>query len=99
MDNDKNNNFKSFLVNFLKASDFNICDIELKEEEMIITPEMENMIQSAPIPDEAKLQMFQKEKLQILNCCSSIKLIMENLNYRKVLNLVVLFALWEWLLY
>ncbi len=54
---------KRFLINFLKASDFNISDIELTEEEVVITPEMEKMIQSAPIPEEAKKQMVQKGKV------------------------------------
>ena len=63
LDNDSEGTLKRFLVDFLKASDFNISDIELREEEVIITEEMEKVIQAAPIPDEAKKQMFQKGKL------------------------------------
>lgn len=63
LDNDTDGTLKRFLVDFLKASDFNISDIELREEEVVITEEMEKMIQAAPIPDEAKKQMFQKGKL------------------------------------
>ena len=63
LDNDTDGTLKKFLVDFLKASDFNISDIELREEEVIITEEMEKMIQAAPIPEDAKKQMFQKGKL------------------------------------
>ena len=63
LDKDADGSLKRFMVDFLKASDFNICDIELKEEEVIITSDMEKMIQAAPIPEEAKKQMFQRGKL------------------------------------
>lgn len=63
LDKDADGSLKKFMVDFLKASDFNICDIELKEEEVIITSDMEKMIQAAPIPEEAKKQMFQRGKL------------------------------------
>lgn len=63
IDDDKDGSLKRFLVSFLKASDFNISDIELKEEEVLITPEMQKMIEVAPIPEEAKKQMFQKGKI------------------------------------
>lgn len=45
LDNDKNGELKKFLVKFLKASDFNIENIEIKKEEIAITPEMEKMLQ------------------------------------------------------
>ncbi len=60
LDKDADGSLKKFMVDFLKASDFNICDIELKEEEVIITSDMEKMIQA---PEEAKKQMFQRGKL------------------------------------
>lgn len=60
--NDEGNNLKKFLINILKASDFNISDLELKEEEVIITPEMEKMINASPLPNEAKQEMVQKGK-------------------------------------
>ena len=63
LDNDTDGSLKKFMVDFLKASDFNISDIELKEEEVIITSDMEKMIQAAPILEEAKKQMFQRGKL------------------------------------
>lgn len=63
LDSDKDGNLKKFLIDFLKASDFNISNLELKEEEILITPEMEKMIQGTPIPDEAKKQMLQKGKI------------------------------------
>lgn len=63
LDKDKDNSIKTFLIDFLKASDFNISGLELKEDEEIITPEMEKMIFASPIPDEAKQQMVQKGKI------------------------------------
>lgn len=39
---------KEFILHFLKASDFNISDISLHDEEVNITPEMESMIKNAP---------------------------------------------------
>jgi len=62
LEDDKNNILKEFLINILKASDFNISDIEIKEEEVIITPEMEKMIQAFPMPDEDKQEMVKKGK-------------------------------------
>ena len=63
LDKDKDNSLKTFLVDFLKTSDFNISDLDLKEDEEIITPEMEKMISASPIPEEAKQQMIQKGKI------------------------------------
>ena len=63
LDKDKEGKLKSFLIYFLKASDFNISNLELKEEEMLITPDLEKIIQSAPIPDEAKEQMLKQGKI------------------------------------
>ena len=63
LDKDKDGGLKSFLIDFLKASDFNISNLELKEEEVVITPEMEKIIQSSPIPDEAKEQMLKQGKI------------------------------------
>jgi AAA15 family ATPase/GTPase len=57
LDKDKEGGLKAFIIKFLTASDFNISNLELKEEEVLITPEMEKIIQSAPIPDEAKVEM------------------------------------------
>lgn len=66
LDKDKDNNLKTFLIELLKASDFNISGLELKEDEEIITPEMEKMIFASPIPEEAKQQMVQKGKISSL---------------------------------
>ncbi len=62
LDEDTENKLKPFLVNFLKASDFNISDIELREEEITITPELEKFIEASPISNEAREQMLQKGK-------------------------------------
>jgi len=63
LDKDIDDKLKNFLIEFLRASDFNISNLELKEEDVIITPELEKVIQSAPIPDEVKKEMFQKGKV------------------------------------
>ena len=47
--NDKDGKKKRFLLQLLKASDFNIVDMTLDEREEPITPEMEKTIKSAPI--------------------------------------------------
>jgi len=62
LNNDIDNNLKTYLINILKASDFNISDLELKEKEVIITPEMEQMIHASPLPEEAKQEMVKKGK-------------------------------------
>ena len=41
-------------------SDFNIVDMTLDEREDSITPEMETTIKSAPIPEEAKIEMLRR---------------------------------------
>lgn len=58
---------KKFILNFLKASDFNIEDVVLHEEEELITPELEQLIQNAPIDNEAKAEMLRKGKSQMQN--------------------------------
>ena len=47
-----------------KASDFNISDISIHEEEMTITPEMELMIKNSPgMPEKAKEEILKKGTL------------------------------------
>ena len=58
--NDKDGKKKRFLLQLLKASDFNIIDMTLDEREESITPEMEKAINSAPIPEEAKIEMLRR---------------------------------------
>ena len=63
LDKDKDGNLKKFILNFLKASDFNIEDVTLHEEEELITSKLEQLIQNAPIGDEAKAEMLRKGKI------------------------------------
>lgn len=63
LDKDKDGNLKKFILNFLKDSDFNIEDVTLHEEEELITPELEQLIQKAPIADDAKSEMLKKGKI------------------------------------
>lgn len=58
--NDKDGKKKRFLLQLLKASDFNIVDMTLDESEEPITPEMEKTIKSAPISEEAKIEMLKR---------------------------------------
>lgn len=63
LDKDKTGDLKKFVLNFLKASDFNIEDVSLREEEELITPELEQLIQNAPIDKDAKAEMLRKGKI------------------------------------
>ncbi len=60
---DGTGDLKKFIINFLKASDFNIEDVVLREEEELITPELEQLIQNAPIANDAKAEMLRKGKI------------------------------------
>ena len=66
LDKDETGDLKKFILNFLKASDFNIEDVVLHEEEELITPELEQLIQNAPIDKEAKAEMLRKGKIEML---------------------------------
>ena len=63
LDKDEAGDLKKFILNFLKASDFNIEDVVLHEEEELITPELEQLIQNAPIDKDAKAEMLRKGKI------------------------------------
>lgn len=63
LDKDKDGNLKKFILNFLKDSDFNIEDVTLHEEEELITSELEQLIQKAPIADDVKSEMLKKGKI------------------------------------
>ena len=63
LDKDETGDLKNFILSFLKASDFNIEDVVLHEEEEFITPELEQLIQNAPIDKEAKVEMLRKGKI------------------------------------
>jgi hypothetical protein len=63
LNKDVTGDLKKFILNFLKASDFNIEDVALHEEEEQITPEMELLIQNAPIDKEAKTEMLRRGKI------------------------------------
>ncbi len=63
LDTDTNGDLKHFLLKFLKASDFNIEDIMLHEEEETLTEELKQLISKAPIDDKAKEEMLKKGKI------------------------------------
>lgn len=63
LDKDEDGNLKKFILSFLKASDFNIENVALHEEEELITPELEQLIQKAPIDNDAKAEMLKKGKI------------------------------------
>ena len=62
---DRNGKLKKFILHFLKASDFNISDIAIHEEEVSITPEMELMIKNTSgMPEKAKEEILKKGTLR-----------------------------------
>lgn len=63
LDKDETGDLKKFIIGFLKASDFNIEDVVLSEEEELITPELEQLILNAPIDKDAKAEMLRKGKI------------------------------------
>ena len=61
---DRDGRLKKFILHFLKASDFNISDIAIHEEEVSITPEMELMIKNtSEMPEKAKEELLKKGTL------------------------------------
>ena len=61
---DKDGRLKKFILHFLKASDFNISDIAIHEEEVNITPEMELLIKNTSgMPVKAKEEILKKGTL------------------------------------
>lgn len=63
LNKDETGDLKNFILSFLKASDFNIEDVVLREEEELITPELEQLIQNAPIGNDAKAEMLKRGKI------------------------------------
>ena len=63
LNKDASGDLKNFIVNFLKASDFNIEDVVVHKEEDSITPELEQLIRNAPIDNEAKAEILRKGKI------------------------------------
>ena len=56
---DRDGRLKRFILHFLKASDFNISDIAIHEEEVSVTPEMELVIKNTPgMPEKAKEEIL-----------------------------------------
>ncbi|MCR5423773.1 MAG: ATP-binding protein [Bacteroidales bacterium] len=61
---DRDGRLKTFIRHFLKASDFNISDITVHEEDVSITPEMELMIKNASgMPEKTKEEILKKGTL------------------------------------
>ncbi len=61
---DGDGRLKKFILHFLKASDFNISDIAIHEEEVGITPEMELVIKNTSgMPEKAKEDILKKGTL------------------------------------
>lgn len=60
----KDGRLKKFILHFLKASDFNISDITIHEEELAITPEIELAIKNTSgMPEKAKEEILKKGSL------------------------------------
>ena len=80
--NDKDGKKKRFLLQLLKASDFNIVDMTLDEREDQITPDMETAIKGAPAPSSTMIS------------CSAIRVRMENTSCTKGWSLPVRIGSW-----
>ncbi len=61
--NDETGDLKRFILKVLKASDFNIEDVSLHDEEQLITPELEQLIRNAPVDEEAKIELLKRGKI------------------------------------
>ncbi len=61
---DRDGRLKRFILHFLRASDFNIADIAIHEQEVGITSELELMIRNASgMPEQAKEEILKKGTL------------------------------------
>lgn len=61
---DRDGRLKRFILHFLKASDFNISDIAIHEEEVSIIPEMELVIKNtSAMPEKSKEEILKKGTL------------------------------------
>ena len=61
---DRDGSLKPFLLKILQASDFNIVDFDIREEEIPITPQMETAIKNAPIPVQERDEMLRRGTLR-----------------------------------
>ncbi|KAA6351323.1 hypothetical protein EZS27_001286 [termite gut metagenome] len=55
---------KPFILEILKQSDFNICDLEVKKKDIVISPELSKTIQNSSLPDERKKEYLDKGKIE-----------------------------------
>ena len=61
---DRDGRLKKFILHFLKASDFNISDLAIHEEELALTPGMELLIKNTSVmPEKAKEEILKKGTL------------------------------------
>lgn len=63
LENDESGELKTFVLKLLKASDFNIQDLSLHDEEELITPELERVINNLPMSSGTKEEMLKKGKI------------------------------------
>ena len=89
LDKDETGDLKKFVLDFLKASDFNIEDVALREEEELITPELEQLVQNAPIDKEAKAEILRKGKITNTELTFMHKVGDKVYDYRKNMNPMV----------
>lgn len=58
--NDDEGRIKSFVKTFLQASDFNISDIEIEDEEMPISEEVRNLFLSLPMTEGSRFEWLKE---------------------------------------
>lgn len=61
---ESNEQTKEFVLELLEKTGFNISNLEIKKEDIEVTPEMRKMIESAPLSDEDKKKLLDKGKLE-----------------------------------
>lgn len=61
---ENNPDCKKEILTLIEKGGFNICDLDIKHEEIEVTPEMKKMIESAPFSDERKKSILDKGKIE-----------------------------------
>ncbi|EGK00064.1 AAA family ATPase [Dysgonomonas gadei] len=55
---------KKFILELFREADFNISNLEIKKEDIEVTPEMRKFIEGAPLPEEDKKNILDNGKIE-----------------------------------
>lgn len=61
---EKEPEMKNFILSLLFESDFNISNLEIQKDDLVITPEVAKMIENSPIPEDIKKGYLEKGKIE-----------------------------------